>query len=47
MKKNIPQEDYDEILSRIKPALKLEDIGASDLIIEAAAENEEIKKLHI
>jgi 3-hydroxybutyryl-CoA dehydrogenase len=43
LKKNIPQEGYDKILSRIKPTLNLEDIGASDLIIEAATEKEEIK----
>jgi 3-hydroxybutyryl-CoA dehydrogenase len=37
-------EQMQEALARIKPAAGLEVVGAADLIIEAATENEEIKK---
>jgi 3-hydroxybutyryl-CoA dehydrogenase len=36
--------DMDAALARIRPAESLADIGAADLAIEAATENEEIKK---
>jgi 3-hydroxybutyryl-CoA dehydrogenase len=36
--------DMDAALARIRPAETLADIGAADLAIEAATENEEIKK---
>jgi 3-hydroxybutyryl-CoA dehydrogenase len=40
----ISQEDMDGALTRIKPAKTLGPIGKADLAIEAATENEEIKK---
>src|SRR5579859_74207 len=36
--------DMDAALARIRPAATLEPIGAADLAIEAATENEEVKK---
>ncbi|HLZ85065.1 MAG TPA: 3-hydroxybutyryl-CoA dehydrogenase [Caulobacteraceae bacterium] len=36
--------DMDAALARIRPAASLEPIGAADLAIEAATENEEVKK---
>jgi len=40
----VKDEDRLAALKRIKPAMNLEAIGAADLAIEAATENEEIKK---
>jgi 3-hydroxybutyryl-CoA dehydrogenase len=40
----IDQAAMDQALGRIRPATGLEEIGAADLAIEAATENEEIKK---
>ncbi len=40
----ITQADMTAALARIKPAEKLEDIGRADLAIEAATEDEDIKK---
>ena len=41
----VSEDDRDAALSRIHPAAGLESIGAADLAIEAATENEETKKL--
>jgi 3-hydroxybutyryl-CoA dehydrogenase len=38
------EQDRQRALSRIKPALRYEDLGACDLVIEAATENEEVKR---
>ena len=38
------KQDRQRALSRIKPALRYEDLGACDLVIEAATENEEVKR---
>jgi 3-hydroxybutyryl-CoA dehydrogenase len=40
----ISEGDRQRALSRIKPALRYEDLGACDLVIEAATENEEVKR---
>ena len=40
----IDQAQMDAALARIKPAVELQDVGATDLAIEAATENEEVKK---
>jgi 3-hydroxybutyryl-CoA dehydrogenase len=40
----LSQADLDAAMGRIKAAPKLADLGAADLVIEAAVENEEIKK---
>jgi len=40
----ISQDEMDAAVGRLKPAASLADIGAADLAIEAATENEEIKK---
>ncbi|MEI9964060.1 MAG: 3-hydroxybutyryl-CoA dehydrogenase [Caulobacteraceae bacterium] len=40
----IDQAAMDEALARIKPARTLDEIGQTDLAIEAATENEEVKK---
>jgi len=40
----IDDADMDAALARIRPAENLADIGAADLAIEAATENEEVKK---
>ncbi len=40
----ISEEDRQRALSRIRPALRYEDLGACDLVIEAATENEEVKR---
>ena len=40
----IDDADMDAALARIRPAESLADIGAADLAIEAATENEEVKK---
>ena len=40
----ISEQDRQRALSRIKPALRYEDLGACDLVIEAATENEEVKR---
>ena len=40
----ITPDQMQEALSRIKPAEDLPTVGASDLVIEAATENEEVKK---
>jgi 3-hydroxybutyryl-CoA dehydrogenase len=43
-KGHLSEEDRQRALSRIKPALRYEDLGACDLVIEAATENEEVKR---
>jgi 3-hydroxybutyryl-CoA dehydrogenase len=43
-KEKISEEVKDATLSRIHPTLKLEDLSDCDLVIEAATENENIKK---
>jgi 3-hydroxybutyryl-CoA dehydrogenase len=40
----VTMEQMQEALARIRPADALDEVGASDLIIEAATENEEVKK---
>lgn len=40
----IAQDAMDEAMARIKPAPELQTIGTTDLAIEAATENEEVKK---
>ncbi|MBA4013395.1 MAG: 3-hydroxybutyryl-CoA dehydrogenase [Phenylobacterium sp.] len=40
----IAQDAMDEAMARIKPAPELQTIGQTDLAIEAATENEEVKK---
>ncbi len=40
----ISEEDRQRALSRIRPARRHEDLGACDLVIEAATENEEVKR---
>ncbi|HYI88904.1 MAG TPA: 3-hydroxybutyryl-CoA dehydrogenase [Beijerinckiaceae bacterium] len=40
----ISEQERQRALSRIKPALRYEDLGACDLVIEAATENEEVKR---
>ncbi|MBS0490240.1 MULTISPECIES: 3-hydroxybutyryl-CoA dehydrogenase [unclassified Phenylobacterium] len=40
----IAQDALDEAMARIKPAPELQTIGQTDLAIEAATENEEVKK---
>jgi 3-hydroxybutyryl-CoA dehydrogenase len=40
----VTQDQMDAALARIKPAPELQTIGATDLAIEAATENEELKK---
>ncbi|CAN7556866.1 3-hydroxybutyryl-CoA dehydrogenase [Phenylobacterium sp. LjRoot164] len=40
----IAQDALDEAMARIKPAPELQTIGTTDLAIEAATENEEVKK---
>ncbi|MGH6997580.1 MAG: 3-hydroxyacyl-CoA dehydrogenase NAD-binding domain-containing protein, partial [Phenylobacterium sp.] len=40
----IAQDAMDVAMARIKPAPELQTIGATDLAIEAATENEEVKK---
>ena len=40
----ITQDQMDAGMARIKPAPELQSIGATDLAIEAATENEELKK---
>jgi 3-hydroxybutyryl-CoA dehydrogenase len=41
----LAEDDVDAALARIKPAADLAEIGAADLAIEAATENEDTKKL--
>lgn len=41
---NITQEQHGETLARLKTTLELGDVAQTDLVIEAATENEEIKK---
>jgi 3-hydroxybutyryl-CoA dehydrogenase len=43
-KGHLSEEDRQRALSRIRPALRYEDLGACDLVIEAATENEEVKR---
>jgi 3-hydroxybutyryl-CoA dehydrogenase len=43
-KGTLSEQDRQAALSRIKPALRYEDLGACDLVIEAATENEEVKR---
>jgi 3-hydroxybutyryl-CoA dehydrogenase len=43
-KGTMSEEDRQRALSRIKPAHRYEDLGACDLVIEAATENEEVKR---
>ncbi len=40
----IDQAQMDAALARIQPAVELQDVGTTDLAIEAATENEEVKK---
>ncbi|WP_460272618.1 3-hydroxybutyryl-CoA dehydrogenase [Celeribacter sp. ULVN23_4] len=42
-REKITQEERDSALSRITTTLKLEDLGATDLVIEAATEREDVK----
>src|ERR1044071_625760 len=43
-KEAISEEDRQAALSRIKPALTYDDLSACDIVIEAATENEEVKR---
>ena len=41
---NITQEQHSETLARLKTTLELGDVAQTDLVIEAATENEDVKK---
>src|SRR5476649_1523912 len=43
-KKTITEDDRKNALARIKPAEKYEDIAGCDLVIETAAEKEDVKR---